>query len=140
MAGATPAAWNSAPAKRWRSALEITCTSSFDGIPAARSNFGEGGRSEAHTSELQSQFHLVCRLLLEKKTICVLPCLQVREKRTSFDRTRCLIISAMARVDHRSIESGNCASRHISLSALFRSLSVPTPEVNTCSLHAALPI
>src|SRR5689334_24237346 len=27
----------------------------------------EAGRSEEHTSELQSQFHLVCRLLLEKK-------------------------------------------------------------------------
>src|SRR5438309_4211052 len=27
-----------------------------------------GKRSEEHTSELQSQFHLVCRLLLEKKT------------------------------------------------------------------------
>src|SRR5438309_7613449 len=29
-------------------------------------------RSEEHTSELQSQFHLVCRLLLEKKkkSIC----------------------------------------------------------------------
>src|SRR5438309_7671657 len=26
-----------------------------------------GSRSEEHTSELQSQFHLVCRLLLEKK-------------------------------------------------------------------------
>src|SRR5438309_5311835 len=25
------------------------------------------GRSEEHTSELQTQFHLVCRLLLEKK-------------------------------------------------------------------------
>src|SRR5439155_27326387 len=34
------------------------------------------GRSEEHTSELQSRGHLVCRLLLEKK-ICsrVLPCL-----------------------------------------------------------------
>src|SRR5699024_11469120 len=28
---------------------------------------GEGGRSEEHTSELQSRFDLVCRLLLEKK-------------------------------------------------------------------------
>src|SRR6266568_5715706 len=28
---------------------------------------GADGRSEEHTSELQSQFHLVCRLLLEKK-------------------------------------------------------------------------
>src|SRR5689334_23880630 len=27
----------------------------------------ELARSEEHTSELQSQFHLVCRLLLEKK-------------------------------------------------------------------------
>src|SRR5689334_24197220 len=36
-----------------------------------RSQMGMGGdgpcRSEEHTSELQSQFHLVCRLLLEKK-------------------------------------------------------------------------
>src|SRR2546422_1564586 len=28
---------------------------------------GLGGRSEEHTSELQSRLHLVCRLLLEKK-------------------------------------------------------------------------
>src|SRR6266702_6338674 len=28
-----------------------------------------GGRSEEHTSELQSRGHLVCRLLLEKKKI-----------------------------------------------------------------------
>src|SRR5947208_4872676 len=28
---------------------------------------GAGGRSEEHTSELQSPDHLVCRLLLEKK-------------------------------------------------------------------------
>src|SRR5689334_24124195 len=29
--------------------------------------WAEDQRSEEHTSELQSQFHLVCRLLLEKK-------------------------------------------------------------------------
>src|SRR5438309_5565437 len=29
--------------------------------------FPDYQRSEEHTSELQSQFHLVCRLLLEKK-------------------------------------------------------------------------
>src|SRR5256884_5071954 len=28
------------------------------------------GRSEEHTSELQSRLHLVCRLLLEKKKKC----------------------------------------------------------------------
>src|SRR6267143_5230199 len=31
-------------------------------------------RSEEHTSELQSQFHLVCRLLLEKKKASMYPC------------------------------------------------------------------
>src|SRR5258708_26223005 len=30
-----------------------------------------GGRSEEHTSELQSPDHLVCRLLLEKKKISI---------------------------------------------------------------------
>src|SRR5690606_41360288 len=30
---------------------------------------GDGGRSEEHTSELQSRENLVCRLLLEKKNI-----------------------------------------------------------------------
>src|SRR5689334_24342407 len=32
-----------------------------------RGRLRAGARSEEHTSELQSQFHLVCRLLLEKK-------------------------------------------------------------------------
>src|SRR5689334_23879733 len=32
-------------------------------------SYSSCGRSEEHTSELQSQFHLVCRLLLEKKKI-----------------------------------------------------------------------
>src|SRR5690625_1738845 len=39
-----------------------------DAGDALESFFGEGeGRSEEHTSELQSRGHLVCRLLLEKK-------------------------------------------------------------------------
>src|SRR5689334_24157469 len=33
----------------------------------ARRRTRSSARSEEHTSELQSQFHLVCRLLLEKK-------------------------------------------------------------------------
>src|SRR5688572_31835348 len=32
----------------------------------------DAGRSEEHTSELQSQSNLVCRLLLEKKKMCIL--------------------------------------------------------------------
>src|SRR5205809_3991697 len=31
------------------------------------------GRSEVHTSELQSRLHLVCRLLLENKMVALLP-------------------------------------------------------------------
>src|SRR5438309_12099116 len=37
------------------------------GPTALRAVFQADVRSEEHTSELQSQFHLVCRLLLEKK-------------------------------------------------------------------------
>src|SRR5689334_23447238 len=36
-------------------------------LPAHIANCPPSPRSEEHTSELQSQFHLVCRLLLEKK-------------------------------------------------------------------------
>src|SRR5689334_24038251 len=34
---------------------------------SSASRHSSSTRSEEHTSELQSQFHLVCRLLLEKK-------------------------------------------------------------------------
>src|SRR5256885_12225488 len=37
--------------------------------PAARSTLIASGRSEEHTSELQSPCNLVCRLLLEKKKL-----------------------------------------------------------------------
>src|SRR5689334_23949770 len=41
-----------------------------EAMATLKPEFFEGcrrSRSEEHTSELQSQFHLVCRLLLEKK-------------------------------------------------------------------------
>src|SRR5687768_17978176 len=37
------------------------------GHPTDIKTWGDLGRSEEHTSELQSRLHLVCRLLLEKK-------------------------------------------------------------------------
>src|SRR5689334_24520414 len=52
-------------------AIEISLAANDIGVtgknalPGAIGNVGY--RSEEHTSELQSQFHLVCRLLLEKK-------------------------------------------------------------------------
>src|SRR5699024_12093728 len=36
-------------------------------MPCLSANLRTSGRSEEHTSELQSRFDLVCRLLLEKK-------------------------------------------------------------------------
>src|SRR5260370_25996214 len=43
--------------------INMTSTSGLVGNVEA----GGGGRSEEHTSELQSHLNLVCRLLLEKK-------------------------------------------------------------------------
>src|SRR5437868_12895941 len=48
----------------------FTCASETRQLPRSESAVGRGScRSEEHTSELQSRFDLVCRLLLEKKNI-----------------------------------------------------------------------
>src|SRR5438309_4552112 len=44
-------------------------------------------RSEEHTSELQSQFHLVCRLLLEKKNSTIQD--QTRSRTLNISVNRC---------------------------------------------------
>ena len=53
--------------------LFIPLIYSFFYLKAYWNPYGEGNidnlRSEEHTSELQSRFDLVCRLLLEKKNI-----------------------------------------------------------------------
>src|SRR2546429_1672609 len=41
-----------------------------EGMARHMAVFQQIGRSEEHTSELQSRLHLVCRLLLEKKKRC----------------------------------------------------------------------
>src|SRR5438270_2026899 len=56
---------------------------SKEGCACGREETAESARSEEHTSELQSQSNLVCRLLLEKKNS------PTREHRTSdSDRRR----------------------------------------------------
>src|SRR6267143_3408352 len=52
----------STPSARHSSACPLTPVPATPKSPRQRTR-----RSEEHTSELQSQFHLVCRLLLEKK-------------------------------------------------------------------------
>src|SRR5687768_17707066 len=53
----------------WLLGDHLTGRSSLAGGPRDRNlgRFDLDGRSEEHTSELQSRLHLVCRLLLEKK-------------------------------------------------------------------------
>src|SRR5689334_24139570 len=47
-----------------------TAINCIDQLSRIMIRFTSRERSEEHTSELQSQFHLVCRLLLEKKKDC----------------------------------------------------------------------
>src|SRR5256884_7294374 len=49
-----------------RFALNLRLSKTF-GFGEKKETAARGGRSEEHTSELQSRLHLVCRLLLEKK-------------------------------------------------------------------------
>src|SRR5438309_1595441 len=57
-------------AKNFQDVAVVTSPDDYRAISdEMRENGGCLTRSEEHTSELQSQFHLVCRLLLEKKKI-----------------------------------------------------------------------
>src|SRR5438309_2757199 len=47
--------------------LKLTAGCALEAVGNIVPSPARGQRSEEHTSELQSQFHLVCRLLLEKK-------------------------------------------------------------------------
>src|SRR6516165_10113573 len=79
------------------------------------------GRSEEHTSELQSQSNLVCRLLLEKK-----------KKHPSLIRT---ILPAS------SATRWSCVTiRMVWPSSCFFFNDTATTEIYTLSLHDALPI
>src|SRR5438067_9934925 len=59
--------------------------------PAPAAARGRGDRSEEHTSELQSRFDLVCRLLLEKKKKNNNPLLSRSPDRKTISAT-CLLI------------------------------------------------
>src|SRR5207249_11844266 len=57
---------------------DVSKTPQFSGL---RGTNRREGRSEEHTSELQSRFDLVCRLLLEKKKK---QCTQISDRRKLF--------------------------------------------------------
>src|SRR3712207_7353558 len=51
----------------WWAAATVTTVGYGDRFPVTAEGRAVAGRSEEHTSELQSRQYLVCRLLLEKK-------------------------------------------------------------------------
>src|SRR5438067_12494566 len=64
LSGATPCGWDDFTATgKWVGEAEYA----EDGYVCNPGQVCKGPRSEEHTSELQSRFDLVCRLLLEKK-------------------------------------------------------------------------
>src|SRR5437868_9257361 len=68
----------------------VFSTNPSTGFPAGwrfAPRFGNLKRSEEHTSELQSRFDLVCRLLLEKKNFKAPPFQHVLDKSSTRDST-----------------------------------------------------
>src|SRR5688572_32082990 len=59
--------WSSVPAITCTGATSATVTGGRQAGATTRRRHSGAPRSEEHTSELQSQSNLVCRLLLEKK-------------------------------------------------------------------------
>src|SRR6185312_14387717 len=93
----------------------------------------QGGRSEEHTSELQSRSDLVCRLLLEKK------------KDMLFRTASETMLTIAADPLHLAARIGITAVLHTWGSAMthrpyFFFIDPATTEIYTLSLHDALPI
>src|SRR2546430_12101490 len=64
--------WTSGPQPEWRRKVTVRhLLTHTSGLPAFKEYWrtSKSKRSEEHTSELQSQSNLVCRLMLEKKTM-----------------------------------------------------------------------
>src|SRR2546430_2976414 len=90
----------------------------FELLPVARNR---EGRSEEHTSELQSQSNLVCRLLLEKKKI--LPRCSCRVTCTSSSSRADFSLSPrLARISRAVATFGSAKSCALALPLLVRLL------------------
>src|SRR6267143_887142 len=109
-------------------------------LPPSISSGFQSARSEEHTSELQLQFHLVCRLLLEKKKTVQSVSFYFLEKKKAFlDRQLFLSISCLNASPHSSpISKRRTTTRTTIPSFIFNDTA--TTEIYTLSLHDALPI
>src|ERR1039457_7044668 len=97
----------------------------FSRPPRSRAG-GRSGRSEEHTSELQSPCNLVCRLLLEKKI-----CFTMLHHVPSAGMQDRLVSEVASVLRPGAIFAGT--------DIFFFNYSAP-PEIYTLSLHDALPI
>src|SRR5215813_6399366 len=95
------------------------------------------GRSEEHTSELQSRPHLVCRLLLEKKNNVVMHRARRSEDRSIHGRRYRRRARMLGRRHHRPALPP-VRPNALNLSFFFNDTA--TTEIYTLSLHDALPI
>src|SRR5689334_23927842 len=80
----------------------------WTGVPCHRTC--PWSRSEEHTSELQSQFHLVCRLLLEKKKIHVILFRLVTERQGDVP---------LLAVERSRFEQGHVHAEHLPLDCVL---------------------
>src|SRR6266496_725407 len=95
------------------------------GLGCSRHGSSGSGRSEEHTSELQSRRDLVCRLLLEKKTV-----------RRTLELADSSTLDKIAKVRARI----RAHVWKLIAATLFFFNDTATTEIYTLSLHDALPI
>src|SRR6266446_2968422 len=102
--------------------------------------FSNAGRSEEHTSELQSPCNLVCRLLLEKKKRLSSPRTKVNKSLRMRQQIRryCGSLGSIPRLDVYVV-SVNRRKTSLGLRSFFFN-DTATTEIYTLSLHDALPI
>src|SRR5208337_286001 len=116
-----------------------TCSAarSTPGSPiCARSTGRAWGRSEEHTSELQSPMYLVCRLLLEKKKICDWRADYEVKGSGGDTAAKCEWVNSVSERQPKSTVKIDCATG----AASFFFNDTATTEIYTLSLHDALPI
>src|SRR6266481_906576 len=97
-------------------------------------------RSEEHTSELQSQFHLVCRLLLEKKKLTLSTTGGNTNLLNNRDATSALAGDMTLYVNNSYCSLTDATLARIQDAVVFFFNDTATTEIYTLALHDALPI
>src|SRR5476651_1175078 len=98
------------------------------------------GRSEEHTSELQSRQYLVCRLLLEKKNRTTDGCRAARYTKKTCRRRRATTAPIANSTQPPAITFSRFGASYVRSRNIFFFNDTATTEIYTLSLHDALPI